>query len=221
MDIRFNLFPEGRDKALTMSYDDGRTADRKLVGIFNAYGIRGTFHLNSGKLDTPDYISAQEVKDLYQGHEVAAHTCTHPFLGQLPERMQVQEILEDRAALEQLAGYPVTGMSWPYGSCSDDVIRVARTCGIVYSRTVRSTESFDIPADFMRWDPTTHHNGDLDRLWERFQDAHRNDMRLFYIWGHSYEFDLDHSWERMEAFCGRSKPIWTRFTALLSAQGWI
>ena len=211
MDIRFNLFPEGRDKALTMSYDDGRTADRKLVGIFNAYGIRGTFHLNSGKLDTPDYISAQEVKDLYQGHEGAAHTCTHPFLGQLPERMQVQEILEDRAALEQLAGYPVTGMSWPYGSCSDDVIRVARTCGIVYSRTVRSTESFDIPADFMRWDPTTHHSGDLDRLWERFQDAHRNDMRLFYIWGHSYEFDLDHSWERMEAFCekaGGHADIW-------------
>ena len=84
------------------------------------------------------------------------------------------------------------------------MIRVARTCGIVYSRTVHSTEGFDIPADFMRWDPTTHHGGDLDRLWERFQDAHRNDMRLFYIWGHSYEFDHDHSWERMEAFCEKA-----------------
>ncbi len=29
-------------------------------------------------------------------------------------------------------------------------------------------------------------------------------MRLFYIWGHSYEFDLDHSWERMEAFCEKA-----------------
>ena len=88
---------------------------------------------------------------------------------------------------------------------------MARTCGIVYSRTVHSTQGFDIPADFMRWDPTTHHSGDLDRLWERFQDAHRNDMRLFYIWGHSYEFDLDHSWERMEAFCekaGGHADIW-------------
>ena len=204
MDIRFNLFPGGRDKALTMSYDDGRTADRRLVEIFNANGIRGTFHLNSEKLDTPDYISAREVKALYQGHEIAAHTCTHPFLGQLPERMQLQEILGDRERLEELAGYPVTGMSWPYGSFSDDVIRMARACGIVYSRTVHSTGGFDIPADFMRWDPTAHHGEDLDRLWERFQDAHRNDMRLFYIWGHSYEFDLDHSWERMEAFCEKA-----------------
>ena len=55
------------------------------------------------------------------------------------------------------------------------------------------------------------HGEDLDRLWERFQDAHRNDMRLFYIWGHSYEFDLDHGWERMEAFCekaGGHDDIW-------------
>ncbi len=41
-------YPGGKHKALTMSYDDGRTQDRRLVDIFNQNGIKGTFHLNSG-----------------------------------------------------------------------------------------------------------------------------------------------------------------------------
>ena len=39
-------FPEGKAKALTMSYDDGKIQDERLVSIFNRYGIRGTFNLN-------------------------------------------------------------------------------------------------------------------------------------------------------------------------------
>ena len=44
-------FPGGKHKALTLSYDDGRTQDRRLVDIFNRNGIKGTFHLNSGLFD--------------------------------------------------------------------------------------------------------------------------------------------------------------------------
>lgn len=41
-------FPGGRHKVLTMSYDDARAADRRLVEAFNTFGIKGTFHINSG-----------------------------------------------------------------------------------------------------------------------------------------------------------------------------
>ena len=41
------LFPEGKFKALTFSYDDGNVADRRLVEIFNRYGMKGTFNLCS------------------------------------------------------------------------------------------------------------------------------------------------------------------------------
>lgn len=37
------------------------------------------------------------------------------------------------------------------------------------------------------------------------------DLRLFYVWGHSYEFDVDRSWARMEDFCarvGRRDDVW-------------
>ncbi|WP_330672485.1 hypothetical protein [Acetatifactor muris] len=35
----YTCFPEGKAKALTMSYDDGKLQDERLVEIFNKYGI--------------------------------------------------------------------------------------------------------------------------------------------------------------------------------------
>ena len=35
-------------KAITFSYDDGIESDRKLVEIFNRYGMKCTFNLNTG-----------------------------------------------------------------------------------------------------------------------------------------------------------------------------
>ena len=59
----YQCFPGGKHKALTMSYDDGRTQDRRLIEIFNKYGIRGTFHLNSGLMDE-NHVQPEEVPAL-------------------------------------------------------------------------------------------------------------------------------------------------------------
>ena len=42
-------FPNGKLKALTLSYDDGVEQDIKFVEILNKYGLKCTFNLNSGK----------------------------------------------------------------------------------------------------------------------------------------------------------------------------
>ena len=76
--IIYHCFPGGVYKALTMSYDDGCTEDRRLVEIFNRHGIKGTFNINSSWLGNPDTVTAEEVRTLYAGHEVATHTLTHP-----------------------------------------------------------------------------------------------------------------------------------------------
>ena len=44
----YTCFPGGKHKVLTMSYDDGREEDYRLVEMFNKYGIKGTFNLNAG-----------------------------------------------------------------------------------------------------------------------------------------------------------------------------
>jgi len=42
------MFPQGKMKSLTLSYDDGVEQDRKLIEILNRYGIKAAFNLNSG-----------------------------------------------------------------------------------------------------------------------------------------------------------------------------
>jgi peptidoglycan/xylan/chitin deacetylase (PgdA/CDA1 family) len=202
MDITFSFYPGGKKKALTMSYDDGQIHDRRLVDIFNKYGIKGSFHLNSGKFDSGPYINASEVAELYRGHEISAHTYNHPHLTLVPNGMIVSEILEDRKKLESLAGYPVRGMSYPFGVYNDEVTVLLPGLGIEYSRTVESHGRFCLPDNFLKWHPTCHHNDGLMDKCRNFQNQPSwAQMPLFYIWGHSYEFDRDNNWELMEEFC--------------------
>lgn len=88
----------GKLKAVTFSYDDGVTQDQRLIKLFNKYGLKATFNLNSellgkgGHLIREDVTVAhvkprpEEIKKIYEGHEVAAHTLTHPLLPNPPTR---------------------------------------------------------------------------------------------------------------------------------------
>lgn len=212
MRITLDLFPNARKKALTMSYDDGTVHDRRLAELFDQYGIRGTFHLNSGLLGDSRHISAAEIPELYKNHEISCHTVTHPFLTLTPREFSVEEIASDRHALEIACGYPVRGMSYPFGAYNEEVIKVMRSAGIEYARTTVATNGFGLPADFMAWHPTCHHNGDISEKFDSFIEPHRyGHPMLFYIWGHSYEFDSNGNWSLMEDFCvkaGRREDIW-------------
>lgn len=212
-------WPEGREGALTTSWDDGTEFDRQLVEIFNQNGIKGTFNLNSGKLGSVrtengwnNYIRADEVKSLYSGHEVAVHTVSHPWLQRQADDMILSEVIEDRANLEKLVGYPVRGMALPFGSQDARVGAILKAAGIVYVRPVQqSGYRFDLPGDFMNWTVTCHHKADLPALWQEFMASKRNTDKLFYLWGHSYEFNNDDNWQAIEAFsqlAGQASNIW-------------
>ncbi|XEC94687.1 polysaccharide deacetylase family protein [Paenibacillus tarimensis] len=208
----YMTFPEGKHKVLTMSYDDGKAADRRLVKLFNDYGIKGTFHINSGMLGEGDRIAAEEVRTLYEGHEVSAHTLTHPTIARSPREQLVEEIMEDRKRLERLVGYTVRGLSYPNGSFNRQIKETLPYLGIEYARVVESHGQFAMPDDFMAWQPTCHHNHDLLPLAERFIELHKKQyLYMMYVWGHSYEFDQRDNWELIEAFCakiGNRDDIW-------------
>lgn len=195
-------FPEGKHKVLTLSYDDGRTADQRLVSLLNAHGIKATFHLNSGLAGQHDRISMDNVADLYRGHEVAAHTVNHPTLARCAKEQIVSEIAEDRKALENVAGYPVRGFSYPNGSFNRHIKEMLPFLGIEYARTVASHGDFRMPDDFMEWNPTCHHNQNLLALTETFKQYNRkHHLYMMYVWGHSYEFDQANNWDLIESFC--------------------
>ena len=195
-----------------MSYDDGQAADRRLVEIFNRYGIKCTFNLSSSFLQNEDFVSAEEVRTLYDGHEVACHTVDHPTISRCPLSQTVRQILDDRENLEQITGYPVRGLAYPMGSNNKQIREILEPLGIEYARVVGSTGAFDLPEDLYRWQGTCHHNQNLLENAKRFMSLNKKQyLYLMYVWGHSYEFDHDNNWELIEDFCrllSKNTDIW-------------
>ena len=212
MKIRYNLFPEGKKRALTLSYDDGRDFDLRLARLFDLYGLKGTFHLNGGKLGRDRYLSAEDVRLHFARHEISCHSLTHPHINKIPTEELIYEMLEDRRVLEPLCGYPVRGMSYPNGIYNDAIVQALRVMGMQYSRTTVATNKFSLPEDFMQWHPTCHHTVEnLFELLEKFRTSTRLSLPVFYVWGHSYEFDRDDNWELIERFCreaGGDPEVW-------------
>ena len=211
------LFPEGKSKALILSYDDGAIQDRELVKLMNKYHLIGTFHLNSNKLGSDkdfNYLKKEEIKDLYKGHEVSVHTANHPNLPDISKIGVIYEIVEDRKELERLVGYPLRGMAYPFGNTNDAVIEAINGLGIEYARTVGDSYNFEIPKDFLRWFPTMHQFAKA--YWEPNQpEKDKKELELFYkkideflqtkelsvldIWGHSWEMGTDQNkWNETE-----------------------
>lgn len=212
-------FPEGKHKVLTLSYDDGKITDRRLVSIFNEHGLKGTFNVNSQLEDSSfkeyynERIPLSEYTTLYKGHEVACHTATHPTIARCPREQIVQQAIQDRKRLEAVMGTPIRGMAYPNGSFSDEVVDCFRACGIVHARTVNATGSFDMPTDYLRWNPTCRHaSPDLDKLSHEFSELKKTQyFYMFYVWGHSYEFERDDNWYIIEKFAkemGGHDDIW-------------
>lgn len=200
--VIYTCFPGGRHKALTMSYDDGREEDRRLVDIMNKNGIRGTFNLNSGLPTGDGRIPLSEAASLYAGHEIACHTSLHPTIARCPIEQVARQILDDREALENVTGAPVRGLAYPNGSYSQEIMNLLPMLGIRYARVVPTTGRFDMPENWFAWAGTCHHNQDLLRRGEEFLDARKTQyLNLMYVWGHSYEFPLHGNWQVMEDFC--------------------
>lgn len=203
--IRYNLFPGGCHHCITVSYDDGVRSDVRLAQIFRESGIAATFHLNAGTLGSAGRVDAADIPQIYAGHEVSCHMLTHPFPTELPDTAVLAEIIEDRRALERASASIVRGMSYPYGNYDDRVIRLCRSAGMEYARTVCSTNRFGLPQDFMQWHPTCHHKENiLDKLEAFYAPDKYATMRLLYVWGHSFEFNNDSNWGVIEEFSKRA-----------------
>lgn len=196
-------FPGGKHKALTLSYDDGRVEDRRLVKIMNENGIKGTFHLNSG-LVNDERVQPEEWPSLYHGHEVSCHTLTHPTIARCSTEQAALQVLEDRRSLEKVMGYPIRGLSYPNGSYTPEIVEMLPKLGIEYARTVGSSDNFSMPDNFMTWKATCHHNHNLLEHAKEFTELFKTQyLYLMYVWGHSFEFSKDDNWELIEEFCNR------------------
>jgi peptidoglycan/xylan/chitin deacetylase (PgdA/CDA1 family) len=214
------LFPGGTNRAFTLSYDDGVTQDRRLTEIFRSRGLKCTFNIGAGVLSHKEIaripglpetdisrIEPEEVAEIYRDHEVAGHGLYHSSLNTVGTPLAMYEICEDKRRLENLIGKPLKMFAYPFGFYNDDVVELLKLAGYQGARTVKSTHGFDLPEDFLRWDPTCHHDDEkLMELADKFLNGFSFAPMLFYVWGHAYEFDGRQNWDKIEAFADYMAP---------------
>ena len=217
---------QGKMKALTFSYDDAVTQDIRLIELFNKYNMKATFNINSDLLGREGHLIREEVrvnhtkhkpediKSIYEGHEVAVHTLTHPNLLNISNTLSeeesrkeiIRQVEQDRIQLSELCGYEVVGMAYPCGgNCYDDRVSgiIRDFTGVKYARTTRSTFSFDQQKELLQFHPTVYHHREMDKMFElgeQFLALQPDVPQVYYVWGHAYEFDIHDDWARFEAF---------------------
>lgn len=212
---KYMRFPGGKSKALTFSYDDGVKADKRLVALFNKYGLKGTFNLNSVLFDCENWHDRMDEEQTFltfynSGQEIALHGARHIFLNKVPLPEAVYEVARNREYLENKFARIVNGMAYAYNGYNDEIISALKTLGIIYARTTESSHSFALPEDWLKLKPTCHHaDPALNALADKFlggspEDEFKNrEPWLFYIWGHSYEFDDKDNWDVIENLAER------------------
>lgn len=230
----FLRFPGGKPKAVTFSYDDGNPTDVRLVETINKYGIKCTFNLNSGfmpKEGNQHKMSHADVKKyiLDGGHEIAVHGEFHKAPGIIRPIEGIKDVLNCRLALESTYDIIIRGMAYPdcgiTASANNSDYQKVRDyltdLGIVYSRSLSGdNDLFRLPTDWYNWIPTAHHeNGKIMNYIDKFNKdyeanhsyiASRSPL-LFYMWGHSFEFEKNNNWDRLEAICeklGNQPDVW-------------
>ena len=207
------VYPGFKKKACTFSFDDGVLQDIRLIEIFDKYGLKGTFNLNSGFLGEKktlfrdnkviqfDKVKPEDVKEVYKNHEVAMHAVTHPHLTGISAKEMYWQITEDSRRLSELTGYDVNGMAYPFGVYDDNVVNALENLGVLYSRTIDDTYEFGLPENYLIWHPTClaidEHLSDCGK---RFDET-ETERAILYIWGHAFEFDQKDKWEEIEEFC--------------------
>ena len=208
----------GKKKAITFSFDDGVLQDARTIEILDRYGLKATFNLNSGKFGSKcpyetngrtverTLIEPTLVKETYKNHEVAVHTVSHFNLTTLPKSCVIWQVEQDRRMLEELIGKKVPCMAYPCGGVNNDDFvaeTIRENTKIRFARTITSTYSFELQDNLLRFNPTIHFRDDRAfELAKEFIQLQTDEPKLFYIWGHTYEFDAtDGAWERFEELC--------------------
>lgn len=196
--IEFSVFPGGKKRILSFSYDDGLEQDARLIELFNRYGMKGSFNLNGYRYVDCTEEEIQRLRDLYRGHEVSCHGYLHGWPERMPGASLVQELVECRRILEKVFDTHVVGYAYPNASKCEDAVKALELCDMAYGITGRPN-NFRLPENLYLW-PTTCHHRDAREYAEKF--LKRIDSYwygpLFIICGHSHDFRKEEQWEEME-----------------------
>ena len=220
MKYNFLRFPGGREKAVTLSYDDGTVDDIRFTETINRYGLKCTFNLIGSNLAQEKGMTVDFVRTeiLGKGHEVANHGYEHRAQGLVRRVEAIRDILRSREYLEEIFGIIVRGMAFPDRSVNrfstpdvfEEVRQSLKDLDIVYARNAGGdNDQFCLPESWYHWNPTAHHkNPQLMEYIDKFLSLELSKLyrasrepRLFFLWGHAFEYERTHGWDLLERIC--------------------
>ncbi len=123
--------------AVSLTFDDGNADQYAARSILSSHGMRGTFFVNSGRIDTTaGFLTLSQLRDLASdGNEVAGHTVQHADLTTLGADEARREVCNDRVNLFNW-GFAPTDFAYPYGHYNADIEQIAAACGYNSARQV-------------------------------------------------------------------------------------
>jgi peptidoglycan/xylan/chitin deacetylase (PgdA/CDA1 family) len=225
MRYQFLRYPNGLEKAVTLSYDDACKQDVRFAETITRAGLKCTFNVNSHLIA---HLTDEQIKESYLdcGHEIAVHGAQHIAEGTMRPIQGIQDVLNCRLSLEKRFDLIIRGMAYPdsgitrfsNGANYESLKHYLADLDIVYARTLGTdNDKFMLPEDWYCWMPTAHHkNPNLMEWIDKFLSIKVSESypasrypRLFYLWGHSYEFG--DCWELLDKICeklGGHEDIW-------------
>lgn len=171
---------------VTLTFDDTLVEHEQAAQLLKAHGMRGTFFVNSPRLDQPGYLTADGLRAMQAaGHEIGGHTVHHPRLAGLDAGEVERQICNDRAALLQ-AGLEVRSFAYPFGAADPAVQAAAIDCGYNSARGVGGGGDGDtVPPTnplYLRTLDSLQCHSDLPALLTKLRRAAQaNDTRWFVL----------------------------------------
>ncbi len=151
-------------------------------------------------------IPGDELTQVYEGFEIASHTCHHVNLVKCSETERRREIAEDVKALSEKLGQTVTGFAYPYGVGARQSREALKAAGVKYARLATSKPGFRFPEDPLAMPLSCWHISPktFERLDAFFNMDAGDEDSFFLLFAHGYEFDFgtkESNWDKFRRIC--------------------
>ena len=189
-------------KYVTFSFDDSEKYDLRLAALLNQYGIKATFfiitdqigqkipHHRYGQDTVVERVTVDEIQRGYPNMEIASHTSNHRACFNINDEFIETEIKKSFNLLSDITGEKCIGMAYPGGGYDVPSAKKLKENDVLYARTAESSYSFDLPEDFLIWNPTCSFTDErCPELVREFLDTDSDGIQLLNIYGHSYELE--------------------------------
>ncbi len=132
---------------VSLTFDDGDADNYQIRSILKENNLRATFYVVSGFTGTEGYMTADELRGLYEdGNEIGGHTVNHLKLTEVRGAELKQEVCQNRVSLLSY-GFAVRSFAYPFGQYDAEAARAVKECGYNSARIVTGGPEQIPPAD--------------------------------------------------------------------------